>query len=220
MQKINQVQKNIYNIYIKYFRQGLPYKKRKNFDSIDEKTLIDLQKLEMFFKKHPYINIHCFFEAPSVVYKDKKYPNISFFNSRVAIKAYSIFNKIKENQNPENQFEDIKKSLIFIGSFCIKNNIDLSEYLNFNHGLIPAWLNHYREKHINIYSLMELGNIISILDECEPDLIYFIDQNLKNNIAKFKIRYMASPKTISFVKECTKRIKIFVKNSCKTPNNC
>jgi hypothetical protein len=216
MQNISLFQEKIYNIYIKNLREGLPYKKRKNFDDLNENIKMFLEKLEIFFKKHPHLDIESFFKAPSVIYKDKKYPNLSFFTSRSAIKTYSIYNKVKENQNPENQIEEIKKSLIFIGSFCIKHKVQLDNYLHLMQGVIPIWLDHYRKKQINIYSLMELGNIIEVLDSCEPDLISFIDENLKNNISKYKIRYISSPKLVSVIKESTKRIKDFVKKQLQT----
>jgi hypothetical protein len=208
---LNKAQEYIYNTYLKNLRDGKPFQYRKNFSdlSIEIKSL--LIKLEYFFQKYSHIKINEYFEAPNKLHPEEKYPYLNFFTTRAAIRTYSIYKKQKEEENPENQFEEIKESLRFIGMFCFKNKISLNQYLNFKNGYMYSWLNHYREHRINPYGLMELGNlnnVFSLLSEDEQDLY---SNTLLNKIETFKVRYHNSPKTKEYVKTITKKIEDFLK---------
>jgi|688.fasta_scaffold474635_2 hypothetical protein len=211
MEQLEDFQKRIYNTYLKTSRKGLGIKFRKNFDNISEYHVLNLKKLSSFFKKYPHINVDEFFDAPTSVYENEPYPQLSFFNSRSAIRCYSLYKKKIEDQNPEQQSESIKNSLIFIGSFCIQNNIDISEYLNHKTGCITSWLEHYRQRKINPYSLMEIGDIISNIDKHQEDELCLFSENLKEKIHLYKIRYRKSKKTMDLVKSGTNKISFFIK---------
>ena len=122
-----------------------------------------------------------------------------------------LYKKKQEDQNPEQQTESIKNSLIFIGSFCIQKNITLSEYLLHKTGCISSWLEHYRQRKINPYSLMEIGDIISNIDNHQDDELALFSENLKEKIYSYKIRYKQSKKTIDLVKTGTDKINLFIK---------
>ena len=208
---LNKAQEYIYNTYLKNLRDCKPFQYRKNFSdlSIEIKSL--LIKLEYFFQKYSHIKINEYFEAPNKLHPEEKYPYLNFFTTRAAIRTYSIYKKQKEEENPENQFEEIKESLRFIGMFCFKNKISLNQYLNFKNGYMYSWLNHYREHRINPYGLMELGNlnnVFSLLSEDEQDLY---SNTLLNKIETFKVRYHNSQKTKEYVKTITKKIEDFLK---------
>jgi hypothetical protein len=217
MEEISEFQKKIYNIYLKYSRQGMPVKFRKNFDNISEHTLLNLKKLSAFFNKHNHLNLEDFFEAPILVYPDQPYPKIDYFLSRSAIRSYSIFKREKENQNPEKQFESIKESFLFIMKFCLNNSIQVEHYLNHRTGVSASWLNHYRERKINPYSLMELGDLIKSIDEHPKDVVDLFTENLHDRIISFKMRYRQSNKTIEYVKKGTEKIKTFIKKELNNP---
>lgn len=208
---LSKTQEYIYNTFLKNLRFGQPFQYRKDFSDISVENKALLIKLENFFQKYNHIKIEEYFEAPRILHPDEKYPYLNFFTTRVAIRTYSVYKKQKEEENPENQFEDIKESLRFIGMFCLKNKISLKDYLNFKSGYMFSWLSHYREHRINPYSLMELGslnNVFSLLSEDEQDLY---SNTLLDKIETFKVRYHNSPKTKEYVKTITKKIEDFLK---------
>jgi hypothetical protein len=211
MQEITENQKKIYNIYLKNFRYKKPFQYRKDFNDISEYTILNLKKLDYFFSKFKNINIEDFFEAPNLIYENQPYPKLDYFNTRSAIRAYSISNKQKEDQNPEKQFDSIKESFLFIMKFCLEEKISIEHYINHKSGLIFSWMNHYRERKINPYSLMEMGDIIKTIDETSKDILDIFSNDLSNKIIKFKIRYNSSQKSVDFVKRGTEKIKNFIK---------
>lgn len=211
MQNITESQKKIYNIYLKNFRYGKPYKYRKDFNDISEYTSLNLNKLDIFFLKFKNIKIEDFFEAPNLIYENQPYPKLDYFNTRSAIRAYSISNKKKEDQNPEKQFEEIKQSFLFIMKFCLDQKIEVQHYINHKTGMIYSWMNHYRERNINIYSLLEFSDIIKTIDETPNDILDIFSKDLSDKIIKFKIRYNSSSKTIDYVKRGMEKIKDFIK---------
>lgn len=210
-------QKQIYNLYLKHFRKGQPYKPRKDFSEIDPNTIMFLQKIEMFLKRYNHIDWNDYFLAFNFLHPDEKYPSLNYFTTRNALKTYSLYQKQKEERDPEKQVEDIKNSLRFIGLFCLENKIPLEKYIYHKTSYMYSWLNHYREHRINAYSLMELGDFISVLDKIPKDEIYLFANNLYENLVAFKTRYMQSAKTKELTKKATDTVKNFVKNSL-TPN--
>jgi hypothetical protein len=211
MEKLTDLQKKIYNCYLKHSRYGLPFNPRQNFESINEFTLLNLKKISSLFSKHKHLDMDTFFMAPLTVYKDMEYPKLDFFSSRSAIRAYSLYNKKKENENPENQFDSIKNSFHFILKFCIDNKIQLKDYLIHKNGLILSWMTHYRERKINIYSLMEIGDLVSLIDNQPKDIVDILTDSLSDKIHTFKIRYKNSQKTVDYVKKGTSLINNFLK---------
>jgi hypothetical protein len=211
MEELSEFQKKIYNIYLKYSRLGMPIKFRKNFDNVSEPIQLNLKKLSSFFIKHNHLNLEDFFAAPITVYPDQPYPKLEYFLSRSAIRSYSLFKREQENQNPEKQFESIKESFLFIMKFCLNNSIQVENYLNHRTGVSASWLHHYRERKINPYSLMELGDLIKSIDEHPKDVVDLFTENLHDRIISFKIRYRQSSKTIEYVKKGTEKIKTFIK---------
>ncbi len=208
---MNDLQKKIYNCYLKNSRKGLPYQPRKDFTDISDEMSVSLIKLESFFLKYKHIQIDEYFEAPNFLHEDEKYPTLSHFFTRSAIKTYTTYKNQKEDENPEKQFDKIKESIIFIGKFCLSNQIELKNYLTHRNSYMYSWINHYREHKINPYALMELGNfervLFSLLEE-ERDIYA---SNLVEKLECFKIRYHNSYKTKNLVKESTKKIENFVK---------
>jgi hypothetical protein len=208
---LSDTEKKIYNFYLKNSRKGQPYQPRKDFDKMDANTSSYLIRIGQFLKRYNHINWNEYFEAFNVLHPNESYPSLNYFVSRNAIKNYALYQKQKEDRNPEKQFEDIKKSINFIGVFCLQNKIQLEDYLYHKTGYMYSWLNHYREHRINPYSIMELGNYLSILDRIPKDELYLFATNLHENLVAFKKRYIESPQTQSYVKKLTSAVKNFVK---------
>lgn len=92
-------EKRIYNEYLKELRKSKnqPYKLRKNFDKVDEKTKLYLKKLSLFFINNKEVRPDDFFKAPYSVYPEGEHFGLDFYISQKAIKAYKIFIK---NEQP------------------------------------------------------------------------------------------------------------------------
>jgi len=209
---LTDTEKKIYNIYLKNSRKGQPYQPRKNFDDLDPNTIAYLFRIGSFLKRYHHIDWNEYFESFNSLYPNEKYPPLNYFVSRSAIKNYALYQKQKEDRDPEKQFDEIKKSMKFIAHFCLQNKIYLEDYIYHKTGYMYSWLNHYREHRINPYSLMEIGNVLLILDKVPKDELYLFATNLQENIVAFKSRYIQSPKTQNYVKKITNVIKDFVKN--------
>lgn len=208
---VNKTQEYIYNTYLRYSRYGKPFQIRKDFSDLSTEVKSLLVKLENFFKKYSHIKIDEYFEAPIILHSEEKYPYLDFFTTRAAIRTYSIYKKQKEDENPEKQFEEIKESLRFVGMFCLKNKISLSQYLKFKNGYTYAWLNHYREHKVNPYSLMELDNLDYALNNILEEERELYANTLLDKFEVFKTRYYNSSKTKEYVKLLTKKISEFLK---------
>jgi hypothetical protein len=218
MSNITELHKKIYNCYLKNLRKGQPYKERRNFSDLNPNIAAALSKIGNFLTRYPHINCEEYFEAFNVLHPDDKFPPITFFYSRAAIKNYSLYKKHLENRNPENQFQEIKDSMRFIGMYCLKNNIPLIGYLYHKNGYTYSWLNHYREHKINPYCLFELGDVFSVLNGVPKDELYLFSSSLQQNLVAFRDRYDKSKKTKDFTKEVTKKVKEFVEKQLTTTN--
>jgi len=209
---VTKIQECIYNTYLKYSRFGKPVQYRKDFNNLEPEVKYLLVKLENFFQKYSHLKIQDYFEAPVKLYPDEKYPYLDFFTTRAAIKTYSLYKNLKEEDNPENQFEEIKESLKFIGLFCLKNKIKLDNYLTFKGGYTHDWLNHYREHKINLYSLMELKDVDNLIGNISEEENEIFSNILSKKVETFKVRYHNSNKTKQFVKIVTDKVENFIKN--------
>ena len=98
-------EKRIYNEYLKELRRSKnqPYKLRKNFDKIDEKTKLCLKKLSLFFINNKEVSPNDFFKSPYSVYPQGEHFGLDFYTTQRAIKAYKIFIK---NEQPVDKTEN------------------------------------------------------------------------------------------------------------------
>lgn len=216
MINLSNKEKDIYNCYLKHSRKGKPYTPRKDFSDMDPNTTVFIKKIAIFLSRYPHISIEDYFKAPNELHPDEDYPKLSFFTSLAATKAYSLFKKKQEDEDPEKQFESIKESFRFIGMFCLENNIPVEKYSSHKTGYMLSWLNHYREHRVNPYSLMELDNIFNSLSSLQRDEVELFAKNLNEKLAAYKTRYMVSKSTKTLVTEATNKIKNFVKKNLQT----
>jgi hypothetical protein len=215
LNNLTQNEKNIYNSFLKHFRNGLPYQNRKDFSDLTPTNVMCLKKLSYFFNKFPHINQDDFFGAPRFLHPDEKCPPLNFFITRPAIKTYSLALKKKEEDSPDKQIDKIKESFRYIGMFCLKNKIQLENYLNHKTKNMPTWMQHYREHHISPYILFEFENFEKFRNVNEEEKIMWTG-NLFDNIDSYKVRYHNSQKAKQFTKEAYKKIKDFLKKELKT----
>lgn len=215
--KITEKQKQIYNCYLKHSRKGNPYTPRKDFNDISDEIKIDLYKLELFFNKFRHIDWNFFFESFSFVYPNDNYPKIGFFHSRKAIKCFSLYKEYKENTSPDSQLQDIKNSIVHIGSFCVRNNILFDDYIKHKTLCLPTWVKDYKESKLNIYCIIACGwsNKLGNLEQDEVELWI---PHLYKNIESYKIRFnnCSSKQKIKLWIEHTQN---FVKNNLTLQKN-
>lgn len=210
MTELTDFEKRIYNCYLKNYRKGQPYRPRKDFSDIKPDILVSIKKISYFLNKFPHIKPEEYFEAPNAIFNDEKYPPLIFFTGRTALKNYALYQKQKENRNPEDQFDEIKKGYQFIALFCIGNKIGLNEYLSHKVATMYSWLNHYREHKINPYCLFDLGDILFYLNRIPEEEINLYAQNLNENLVAYQNRYIKSSKTQNYCNEIIKRISKFI----------
>ena len=93
-------EKTIYNEFLKESRKSknLPFRPRKNFQKVNEKTKLCLQKLSNFFVNNRSVNVTEYFKAPYFVYPKGESFDLSFFTSQKAKSVYKIFQESKNNE--------------------------------------------------------------------------------------------------------------------------
>jgi len=127
---ITEKEKSIYNRYLYASRKvkNKPVKLRQNFDKINDTDVVALKKLNLLLSKYKHINYSDFFIAPYKIYGADNYFDLTFFNTRKAIKCYSLFCKEKQVQDPdgEESINTLKGCLKFIFNFCSDNQITLA----------------------------------------------------------------------------------------------
>lgn len=209
-------EKHVYNNYLIVTRskQGKPFRVRKDFEKFEEQKCYSyVKRLCAFFNRYPHIKIKEFFEAPYNIYSDTQHLSIDYYLTRAAIKSYSLYQKKLQDTSPDHQIESIRASLQFIGSFCMRNNLPLEQYIYHKTGCIYTWMLHYREHNINIYSLFEMGDVLSIVSKAPKDERELLTDDLNKIITTFKMRYVSSNTAKQFVREGTICLKKFLKES-------
>jgi hypothetical protein len=208
--EIKEKYKKIYNCFLKHYRNGEPFQQRKDFSSLNGNTRTDLLKVGSFLEKYPQINWDEFFGAFRFLHPDEKTPNLNFFATRAAIKIYNTYKNIKELENPENQMEEIKKSYHYIGMFCLEYKLNLDDYIKHKAINMYSWIKHYRDRRINLYSLMELGDIQSQLSRLPEDELQLYANDLIQKINKIKLNYRNSTTVKNYVKNLKQKTNFFL----------
>lgn len=211
--QLTEREKNIYNCFLKHFRNGEPFKPRKNFDDISISTITDIKKISRLLEKYDYINWDEYFGSIRMLKPEEKCPNLNFFTTRSAIKFYNLLKKQQENTNPDLQIDDIKKSLHYIGMFCLKNKINLNDYINHKTNLMYTWIKDYQEHRINIYSILELGDISGQLKKLSEDERELYANEIFNTISNAKMLYHRNQIVKNIIKQSHQKIQTFLKNN-------
>jgi len=92
------IQKQIYNEFLKETRgaRNLPYRRRKDFQTLNETLKLCLLRLEKLFLKNKEIRPCDFFKAPYNVYPEGENFDLKFYTSQKAIKVYKIYIESKK----------------------------------------------------------------------------------------------------------------------------
>tara|TARA_B100001287_G_scaffold203445_1_gene172766 strand:- start:752 stop:1420 length:669 start_codon:yes stop_codon:yes gene_type:complete len=180
---ITEKEKSIYNSYLYASRKAKnkPVRLRQNFDNLESKDEVSLKKLNLLLSKYNHINYSDFFIAPYKVYGPDNYFDLSFFNTRKAIKCYSLYCRDKEVQNPDSDecINTLKECLKFIYDYCDEEKITLAQYKNYSNvdtpNSIPIIFTHLKNHKVNFYLVHALG-IDSVVKECNGTLTWIIPE--------------------------------------------
>lgn len=200
-------QKRIYNSYLRESRRGQPYKLRRNFDNMDEHTSSVIEKLDKFLSSYPHIEWSAYFAAPHKIYTDdSKYP-IDFYITQKAKKAYALYMKSLETQDPDSDESLIRlqQSLKFVLQFCIEKGLTLDLYGAYCEDSLPCVVDHLKTHKINFYTLHSIG--ISRLN-IEQRILDFVFGDFYGTLQTTKNKFYASKK----MKEFSKRANVKLQN--------
>lgn len=197
-------EKNIYNTYLIASRtaKNKPFKIRRDFDTIDDKTYTSLKKLNLFFEKNNNIRQIDFFTAPYSYYGSDNYFDLHFFLTPRALKCYTLYQKKKETDNPDSEeiINRCKECCSFLYKFCKENNISLHEYKNTINGTTPIIIQHLREHKINFYVLHGL-ECDRIIRQVEAELLDFFVSNFQNILQETRVNFQRSTRLKTVIRE-------------------
>ena len=215
---VTEREKDIYNSYLYATRtaQGKPTRFRKDFSKLKDEDFVALKKLSAFFVKHNHINYRDWFAAPFSVYSKDEWFDLRFFNSRKALKCYSIFMKDKEVSNPDTDenVEAVKDGFRYIAKFCILNNLTIDEYQTHYTNNMPTCLLHLQEHRLNFYTLHAL-NVETTIKQIETDVLNFIVKDFKSIFAQTRTKFYGSKILKSKAKETKDKVKEIVEKQKK-----
>lgn len=207
---MNQAEKHLYNTYLIITKssQNKPFTLRKNFENFEvTKDYPYIRKLNSFFGRFPQIDPLTYFEAPFKIYPDEEYFDLQFFTSQKAIKTYSLYMKQRQDQMPDSpeQLEFIKKTLKFIASYCNDNKIKFLDYIKHKPVATYAWMQHYKNHKVSIYTLFGFENFQSTINSIPTDECALLLGDI-NEIYKYMTRFHKSIDAKHLVTEGIKRI--------------
>jgi len=212
---VSEQEKQIYNSYLFASRsaKGQPTKFRKDFSKLKDQDFVSLKKLGNFFKKHNNINYRDWFIAPFEIYSKDEYFDLQFFNTRKALKCYSMYMKEKEVSNPDNEesITTLKEGLKFIATYCKRNSLTIDEYRTAYSQNMPTALVHLQEHRITFYLLHAL-EIDRAIRDVEQDVLNFIVPDFMTIFARTRTKFYGSETFKSKAKDGVKLIKKIVDN--------
>ena len=201
---ITEKEKHIYNSYLYASRKAKnkPVRLRQNFDNIESKDEVALKKLNLLLSKYSHINYSDFFIAPYKIYGSDNYFDLPFFNTRKAIKCYSLYCKDKEVQNPDSQqsIDTLKKCLKFIYNYCYDKKITLTEYKTYvpgtgaqisREGATPEIFWHLKDHKINFYTLHAFDMDTAVRGKDTEILDWFI-KDFTDLYSKTRVKFISS----------------------------
>lgn len=208
---ITNLEKSLYNTYLRVSRtaENKPFTFRKDFSDMDDSVILTLKRISNLFIKYPHITPDDYFLAPYKVYPNADHFMLDYYAGMGAINSYSLYMKQIQELPPDNdiQLEFIKKSLKYIGSYCIKNNIALEQYITRKTGLTYDWMKQVKKHEISIYVLMEFPEINNIIEGVPDDERELFLGDLGKYYIGYKSKYIQSKIAKQLVKEGIKRIK-------------
>ena len=202
---LSEFEKSIYNEYLRAQRKNKPFTARKNFDDLDDETIVALKQLGSFFSTFSNIKIKDFFDAG---FKDNEFQPIAFFKTMRAIKIYKLYIDHKlANVDEQWVINFVKESLLFIFSFCKQNNVQTGEYLNLvAPSGIPWFIIHLKEFKICLYSVLDFHNFDNKLFAYSSEAAQVLGDSFLKELPKYRTAFFASKQCKKVVRDGLKLI--------------
>lgn len=187
MYELTEKDKYIYNEYLKASRRGKPYKQRKNFDKLADKTYIAVKRLASMFDECPEIDIPLFFR--SGFNNSTSFRTIESFKSLKAIKDYKTYIafNVTNVADSTDSLEFTKKSFEFIYDFCSINNVDIDKYISDLH-----FIDHVSNYKVNIFALFAFETFNDILITRKDIIETRLNREIVNNLQHLRTQYQIS----------------------------
>jgi len=194
----------IYNTHLRVSRtrQSKPFRYRKDFTSIDDKTKIYLKKISLFLEKFEHIKLDEFIVAPYEIYKDENYFELDYYTTLKATKAYTLFQTSKLYESPDSEYHlnNIIESLNFIQKFCKQHELKLAHYLKHCPDKVPSFFIHLKEHKVNIYTLLGFKDFTKELRGIDAELAKFIlGEELYNRVDTSRTKLFGSQKALPLI---------------------
>ena len=217
---ISENEKRLYNDYLAISRssRNQPFQIRKDFDGFEDKVeYAYLRKVANILNQFPQIKSDIFFKAPYLLYPDETWFDLKFFTTQKAIKVYTVYFKKLQEESPDSaeNISFIKDSLRYIGMYCIKNNIPISDYITHLSGITKSWMKHIREHNVSLYCMMEFTNLESVIASTPNDEVDMFLDNINDRIILYRNRYKTSKVARKLVQEGLLRVGALVNNTIK-----
>lgn len=210
---LTNLEKHLFNKHLAVSRKerNKPFKLRSNFTGIENTDKYKfLKRISTLFIKHPEIDPDLFFKAPYRLYKDVEYFGLDYFSSMRAVKAYTTYKKTLFLQDPDEQLEQIKESLVFITKFCIENKIHLHLYPYHRNSDVFVWMQHYKQNKINLYCLFEFQDIFSSVNTLSEDVQKFYVSNFVEQFKELHANYKNSTIVKPYLKKTIPVLNNFI----------
>jgi len=216
---MTEFEQRIYNSHLAVSRsmRNKPFKLKGNWKGFEENpNYLFVKRIANFFNRYPQVDMQVYFEAPYKLYSDVDYFDLKYFSSPRAIKSYTIYKQELAKSSPDEQIEEVKKSLHFIAKFCVENRILLDKYIHHSStGLHPDWAQHVKEGKINFYSLMEFTNLYDTINTLSTEEQLLFLSPFSENFLNYKTKYINSKDLRPFLKLAFQRVRFFVEENLK-----
>lgn len=174
---MEQVHKNIYNTYLRVVAeaQGRGFRYRKNFDNLDQKIVVCLERLGDFFTRYEHINIDMFFEAPYKVWTDRDFFPLEYYTKRAALTCYRNYKKqiILSDPDTKVQLERVVSSIKFVWKYCKDAKISVDNYITHKKGNY-IFLEHLKNDQVSIYFLFAFEDFRDVFSSVDTELKKFL----------------------------------------------
>jgi hypothetical protein len=148
-----------------------------------------------------------YFSAPYKLHEDEVAHPLEFFTTQKAKKAYALYMKSLETQDPDSQDSLIRlqQSLKFVFEFCKEKGLTFDDYGAYCEDSLPCVVDHLKTHKINFYTLHSIG--ISRLN-IEQRILDFVFGDFYGVLQQTKNKFYASKK----MKEFSKQAKVILTN--------
>ena len=212
---LTNTEKILYNTYLSTTRtaRNKPFRYRKDFNNFDEKDAYHLKRISNLLYKYTHIDPVEYFKAPFIINPNDEHFGLDFYAGMGGVNAFTMYMKYIQELSPdsEEQLAFIRKSLKFIGTFCVKQKISLNEYPLYKTGVIYDWMKHLKQHQISVYALMEFSEVHNIIMEVTEDERELFIDNISKFFYGYKTKYLNSISAKKLVKEGIIRIQKVIK---------